>query len=230
MESMDISMSRQFPELRKKEPGLLGYKYRDEEDDIHVRRQKVSYADLVRDEEENIPRGRVFKEREQNRDLINRNRRQQIPVLVNRNIREDRKERDYYKDFDSREEDINKERYGLALKKDHGEQKEEVITMEKIALFIERAMNKNKEYIENFIRSQEKMWKEMDIRMSRIERKVGIQDSRQSEYWGRKEINPERSYITKNRQWDRTSRDQQDQDKGNYRAEEEWNNDHDYDY
>lgn len=34
-------------------------------------------------------------------------------------------------------------------------------------------MEKNMEYMDKFIRSQEKMWKEMNARMSKIERKVG---------------------------------------------------------
>lgn len=100
MESVDLSMTSQFPELRRKKPELFSYKYRDEEDDISGRRQKISYADLVRKEGEDGTKDMSYKE-----EGYNRSRRQCMPRLINKNMTEDRKE-NYYKNFNNREEEI----------------------------------------------------------------------------------------------------------------------------
>lgn len=68
------------------------------------------------------------------------NRRRTSPVLINKSVEEDRRGSYYYKDYDSREEEITKERYGLALN-NRMEQREELL-MEKIEKIIERAMEK----------------------------------------------------------------------------------------
>lgn len=52
-ENIDINKTRDFPELKRKDPDLLGYKYRGEEYDIHNKRTKVSYADLVNQDKNN---------------------------------------------------------------------------------------------------------------------------------------------------------------------------------
>lgn len=85
--------------------------------------------------------------------------------------------------------------------------------MAKIIQVIERAMEKNKEYIDKFM-------KEMDIRMIRIERKIGIQDGK---HIGQEEnkTKMEGRYGKQDYQRDRTTRDFYKQDKGQYRTEDE---------
>lgn len=76
-----------------------------------------------------------------------------MPELINKKVAEDRRGSYYYKNFNNREEDITKDRYGLALQENKTDQNEEPITMEKIVHAIERAMEKNKQYMDNFTRS-----------------------------------------------------------------------------
>lgn len=56
------------------------------------------------------------------------------------------------------------------------EQKEEISQDYKIEQIIERVMEKNKEYMNKIIRSQESMWGELEVRISKLERKINIQD------------------------------------------------------
>lgn len=71
-----------------------------------------------------------------------KNRRQISPVLVNKKIEEeDRRGNYFWKNVNNREEDITKERYGLALRKST-DQKEVSVQIDKIELIIERAMEK----------------------------------------------------------------------------------------
>lgn len=49
-ESLDITSTREFPELRRRELELLGYRNREEEENIFKTRNKVSYGDLLRRE------------------------------------------------------------------------------------------------------------------------------------------------------------------------------------
>lgn len=71
-------------------------------------------------------------------------------------------------------------------------------------------MEKNREYMDKFIRSQEKMWKEMDARMSKIERKVGIHDSGSKSYKERCEEEGGQDNHYKRRIWTNQERKRYD--------------------
>lgn len=187
-ECVDITMTREFPELRQRDPELAGYKYRNEDNGIHDRRTKVSYADLVNRDYESVEREY---DRAEKKTAIydNIKKGHPTPILVNKKVEEDKRGRNFGKIVNSRDEDIPKERYGLAMKtiSDHYENKKENLKIEQIEQIIERFMDKNREYMDKFMRAQEQMWKEMDARISNIERKVGIHDLRTRTYEERSE-------------------------------------------
>lgn len=149
---------------------------------------------------------------------------------MNKKVEEDKRGRNFGKIVNSRDEDIPKERYGLAMKtiSDHYKNKKENLKIEQIEQIIERFMDKNREYMDKFMRAQEQMWKEMDARISNIERKVGIHDLRTRTYEERSE--EEGGQDTQYRRRARTNQERKHHDRNRDRSVEEWENDHDYDY
>lgn len=217
--------NKRVSRVKKKRADVLKYKDREKEEDINKIRRKVSYADLVR--KETGIKEREYKRGEDKREWYEKNRRQTSPVLVNKIIDEDRKGNYYYKDYNNREEDIKKEKYGLALKK-RMEQKEELVQVDKIEQIIEKAMEKNKEYIDKFIRSQKRMWGELEARISKLERKIGIHEVQDRTFEERRV--GEKRQEKQNWKSDWTNQNKKDQDRQRNRIEEDWYNEHDYDY
>lgn len=131
-EYVDINKTREFPELRKRDPELSGYKYRNEDNDIHNKRTKVSYAGLVNRDYKGGER--EYKRAEEKREMYEKNKRHTSPILVNKKIEEDRRGNYFWKNVNSREEDIPKERYGLAMRKttEHNEDKNEYVKLGQI--------------------------------------------------------------------------------------------------
>lgn len=111
---------------------------------------------------------------------------------------------------------------------EQNENKKENLNLEQIEQIIERVMEKNREYMDKFMRAQERMWKEMDARMSKIERKVGIHDLRTKTYEERSE--EEGGHDTQNRRRTWTNQERKHHDRHRDRSVKELENDHDYDY
>lgn len=107
--------------------------------------------------------------------------------LVNKKIEEDSRSNQYWKNFNNREEEIRKDNYGLAMKRTKETNQEEdscdsIIQIELIEQIIDRAMEKNKEFMDKLMRSQERMWQEFDSRLTRLERKIGMYGTRKPGY------------------------------------------------
>lgn len=223
---LDITRTRNFPELRRKEPELLGYRHREKDEEENKIRRKVSYADLVR-KETNI-KEKEYNQAEDKRERDEKNKRQISPTLVNKRIDEDSKGKYYYKDFNSRQEDITKERYGLVLNKRMEQKNEEISQIWKIEQIIERAMERNKEYIDKIIRAQERIWGELEARIRNLEKKTGILDEQSLPYEERRL--GERRKEKQNWKGEWINKDKKEQDRIRESTEEDWYNDHDYNY
>lgn len=94
-------------------------------------------------------------------------------------------------------------------------------------------MEKNNEYIdmniEKVLRSQERMFGELEARIINLEKKVGIQNIQNKSYEERRIAERKQERQQWKKEWKNKEKREQDR-KTDSEEEEDWYNDHDYDY
>lgn len=93
---------------------------------------------------------------------------------INKRIEEDREGNYFYREFDNRQKEIQKETYGCAIEKRYRDN-EEIVQVTRVERMLERFMEKTQDTLKRMFRAQEKIWGEFDTRLRNIERRFGIE-------------------------------------------------------